>query len=574
MNKLKKYIALCLSVLIIISVFTVLPSASAYGNSTVNISSKNDNNANLNDDNSLPNEEINKYIVSFKLRNVVSDNEETEISEGSSYQAILIPMSGYKMDNVLVKMGDEKIKSYLTENSCIIEIGKVTANITITAVAVSKEVTSPNTDADPSAEETTTSSTTEDKTSATSSTTGTTVTSSTTITTTSTTASTPSTTTSSTTATTTSTTTVKPTTSSTTVTATTDTIPTVTTTPKPTEPEPTKPVQIPYGKIKSTNNCANSQSVTLSLSNAKYYYFGTNKNTDTFEKVKANNIVKKVSKSGTYYLVVKNGDVVRDCSITFYKTTLNTNGGKANPKYIITEKNKSVTLPKPSKNKYGFNGWYLGNNKKTFYNNVKVNSDKTYNALWVSPKVTVKIRNKITVLDGYRKTISYNKDGIVSDWYKYSVNCKENVVWKPSDAKAKKVVTIKNDTKKGIVSFYINKKAKHKAYYGVDCIVAGKKVFSMKLYYFHFDKLSNVKISRNNKNTVSVTWNKIGYANGYVVTIVDKNTRKTIYKEISKNKNSYKYTKLNSKHKYSVSVRFSYEFKKSIYYGDAKAKII
>lgn len=574
MNKLKKYIALCLSVLIIVSVFTVLPSASAYGNSTVNVYSKNDNNSNLNDDNSLPNEETNKYIVSATLRNVVSDNEETEISDGSSYQAILTPMSGYKMDNVLVKMGDEEIKSYLTENSCIIEIKKVTADITIIAVAVSKEVTNPATDTNPSAEETTTSSTTEDKTSATSSTTGTTVTSSTTITTTSTTTSTPSTTTSSTTATTTSTTTVKPTTSSTTVTATTDTIPTVTTTPKPTEPEPTKPVQIPYGKIKSTNNCANSQSVTLSLSNAKYYYFGTNKNTDTFEKVKANNIVKKVSKSGTYYLVVKNGDVVRDCSITFYKTTLNTNGGKVTPKYIITEKNKSVTLPKPSKNKYGFNGWYLGNNKKTFYNNVKVNSDKTYNALWVSPKITVKIQNKTLVESGYKKFISYNKEGKLSDWYKYSVNCKENVVWKPANTKSKKVLTIKNDTKKCIVTFNLNSKAVSTNYYQVDCIVTGKKVFSIKLYFSDLEKLSNVKISRSNKNTVSLSWKKTINSQKYLVTITDKKTNKTIYKTLSSKARNYKYTKLNSKHKYSVSVRLVFVVKNIAYYGDAKAKII
>lgn len=154
------------------------------------------------------------------------------------------------------------------------------------------------------------------------------------------------------------------------------------------------------------------------------------------------------------------------------------------------------------------------------------------------------------------------------------MNCNEKAIWRPADSKSKKVLTIKNDTKKGIVTFSLNNKAVSTNYYKVECVVANKKVFSMELYFSDLEKLSNVKISRSNKNTVSLSWNKTTNSQKYLVTIRDKKTNKTIYKTLPLKTQSYKYAKLNSKHKYSVSVRLIFTFKNITYYGNAKAKVI
>lgn len=326
--------------------------------------------------------------------------------------------------------------------------------------------------------------------------------------------------------------------------------------------------------ISSTNNLTEYQEVTLNLKNADSYYFGKTDKTFNFNKVEKESITQKISEAGTYYLILVKNNIISGSSITFCQTTLNTNSGKVKQKNILTEKGKTIALPKATKDKYSFKGWYLGNNKNTIYNNIKVTSNKTYNALWIVPKITVKIQNKALVKSGYKKFFSYNKKGKLSDWYKYSVNCNEKVEWKPSDAKAKKVLTIKNDTKKGIVTFSLNNKAVSTNYYKVECIVANRKVFSMELYFSDLEKLSNVKINRNKKNTVSLSWNKTINSQKYLVTITDKNTNKTIYKTLPLKSQSYKYTKLNSKHKYLVSVRLIFTFKNITYYGDAKSKTI
>lgn len=543
MKNMKKYMATFLAIVMLMGIFTVVPTVSAYDNPTVKISDETtDNNGDVpKDDNQKDdsqkddNQDENNssvsettvsttatttntsetsttkpkkvFKVSVTLVNMTSADSTTEINENDNYQNVLTPEEGYKIDNVQVKMGEDDIIPQITPNSCTIIIPKVKCDIHIAACAVKKEELTP------------TSAPTE----------------------------------------------TTPTTSITE--PTTATVPTI---------EPTVPG--PICSVNSTNNCATSQTVTLTLNNTTKYYWGTKENPDEndFENVTATVVEKKVSKEGTYYFVAKNEkkQLIFKNNTTFYKTTLNANGGKVNPSYIITESSKNVTLPKPTKKNYVFNGWILESNTKKKYSKVKVISNKTYKALWISPKITLKIQNKTVVKDGYKKFISYNKDGVVSDWYKYSVNCNKKAVWRPSNAKSRKVLTIKNDTKKGIVIFTLNKKAVSTQFYKVECLVSGKKVFSMQLYFSDLEKLYNVKITRNNKKTVSLSWKKTTNSQKYLVTVKDKNTKKTVYKTLSLKAKSYKYTKLNPRHKYSVSVRLCYTIHGITYYGDAKTKTI
>lgn len=554
MKNMKKYIATFLAIVMLMGIFTVVPTVSAYDNPTVKISDeikdnngdvpKNDNQKydsqkddNQDENNSSVSETTASttatttntsetsttkpkkvFKVSVMLVNMTCSNSTAEITENDTYTNIIEPLEGFTIKSVNVVMNNKEIQPKIENDICTINIQNVSYDISILAVA--KKITNQPV-ITPTSE--------------------TTILSSTTSTTEPTNATVP---------------TTEPTTA---------TVPTI---------EPTVPG--PICSVNSTNNCATSQTVTLTLNNTTKYYWGTKENPDEndFENVTATVVEKKVSKEGTYYLVAKNEKRPLKVKRTFYKTDLNANGGKVNTKCIITESGKNLTLPKPTKKNFVFNGWTLGSNTKKKYSKVKVTSNKTYKALWITPKITLKIQNKTVVKDGYKKFISYNKDGVVSDWYKYSVNCNVKAVWRPSNAKSRKVLTIKNDTKKGIVTFTLNKKAVSTQFYQVECLVSGKKVFSMQLYFSDLEKLYNVKITRNNKKTVSFSWKKTTNSQKYLVTVKDKKTNKTVYKTLSLKAKSYKYTKLNPRHKYSVSVRLCYTIHGITYYGDAKTKTI
>lgn len=554
MKNMKKYMATFLAIVMLMGIFTVVPTVSAYDNPTVKISDETtDNNGNISkDDNQKDdgqkddNQDENNssvsettvsttatttntsetsttkpkkvFKVSVTLVNMTCSNSTAEITENDNYTNIIEPLEGFTIKSVNVVMNNKEIQPKIENDICTINIQNVSYDISILAVAkkiTNQPVTTPTSE--------------------------TTIPTSTTSTTEPTTATVP---------------TTEPTAA---------TVPTI----EPTVPDPSC-------SVNSTNNCATSQTVTLTLNNTTKYYWGTRENPDEndFENVTATVVEKKVSKEGTYYLVAKNEKRLLKVKRTFYKTDLNANGGKVNTKCIITESGKNLTLPKPTKKNFVFSGWTLGSNTKTKYSKVKVTSNKTYKALWISPKITLKIQNKTVVKDGYKKFISYNKDGVVSDWYKYSVNCNVKAVWRPSNAKSRKVLTIKNDTKKGIVTFTLNKKAVSTQFYQVDCLVSGRKVFSMQLYFSDLEKLYNVKITRNNKKTVSFSWKKTTNSQKYLVTVKDKKTNKTVYKTLSLKAKSYKYTKLNPRHKYSVSVRLCYTIHGITYYGDAKTKTI
>ena len=124
----------------------------------------------------------------------------------------------------------------------------------------------------------------------------------------------------------------------------------------------------PVGVINSTNNLANSQTITLNMtddsSGVDEYYWGTqNPSTETVTWVEysQNNVTKTVNDSGTYYLGVKDAaGNVTVVNSAFYKTVLSANNGSSvSPDYVITSAGNSFELPTPADvTGYTFNGWW------------------------------------------------------------------------------------------------------------------------------------------------------------------------------------------------------------------------
>lgn len=75
------------------------------------------------------------FLVSTLLSKASSSNITKNINEGDSYQAIITPYSGYKLSNVSVKMGNIDVTPSFSKSSCIINIPKVTGDISIIAIA-------------------------------------------------------------------------------------------------------------------------------------------------------------------------------------------------------------------------------------------------------------------------------------------------------------------------------------------------------------------------------------------------------------------------------------------------------
>ncbi|MDD5889314.1 MAG: Ig-like domain-containing protein, partial [Ruminococcus sp.] len=78
------------------------------------------------------------FVVSALLQNVVTDNTEKKIEEGSRYTTTLTPSENYKLDSVEIKMGGKGIVVPYTEDKCTIDIPNVDGDIVIIVVAVKK----------------------------------------------------------------------------------------------------------------------------------------------------------------------------------------------------------------------------------------------------------------------------------------------------------------------------------------------------------------------------------------------------------------------------------------------------
>ena len=145
----------------------------------------------------------------------------------------------------------------------------------------------------------------------------------------------------------------------------------------------------PTGSISSTNNVASSQTATLNMSDnieVAGYYWGTSSSysNNAYTETSSSSVTKTISNSGTYYLTVRDtsGNLSTTYSITFYKTTLNANGGTVSPSYIITKSGNSFTFPTPSKSNYTYNGWSTSSSASSGSKTITPTCKSTYYAVW------------------------------------------------------------------------------------------------------------------------------------------------------------------------------------------------
>ena len=147
-------------------------------------------------------------------------------------------------------------------------------------------------------------------------------------------------------------------------------------------PDTTKPT----GSISSTNNLASSQTITLTMSDnigLAGYYWGTSSSTSpSFTSISGKSYsatVNSFSSNGTYYLTVKDtsGNIYQT-SKTFYKTTLNANGGSVTPTSVITMGGNSFTFPTPTKSNNTYKGWSTDSNAASGIYSLTPTGNKTY----------------------------------------------------------------------------------------------------------------------------------------------------------------------------------------------------
>ena len=155
-------------------------------------------------------------------------------------------------------------------------------------------------------------------------------------------------------------------------------------------PDATKPTV----SITSTNNLATSQTVTLKMTDnvgVVSYYWGTSSSPSSISytsitSATSKTVTKTVSSSGTYYLIAKDAaGNTATTSVTFYKTTFNSNGGSVSPSYVITKSGNGFTVPTPTKSDSEFVGWAVSSTGSANYRTgttYKPSSNLTLYAVW------------------------------------------------------------------------------------------------------------------------------------------------------------------------------------------------
>ncbi len=159
---------------------------------------------------------------------------------------------------------------------------------------------------------------------------------------------------------------------------------------------------IPTGTISSTNNLDSKQTVTLKLNDnigVAGYYWGTKSNylQNTYIAVdgapKSKTIQFELNTPGKYYFVVKDtsGNVSSAVNKTFYKVTLNSNGGTVSPDTVFMMAGKTIVLPEPTRTDYTFVEWNTeenGNGMSINAESYKPTATTTIYAQWTETVIS------------------------------------------------------------------------------------------------------------------------------------------------------------------------------------------
>ncbi|MBR1531098.1 MAG: leucine-rich repeat protein [Eubacterium sp.] len=178
----------------------------------------------------------------------------------------------------------------------------------------------------------------------------------------------------------------------------------------------------PTGSISSTNNVAASQTATLTLvdeTGVAGYYWGTNSNetSNAYTETTAGSVTKTVTEPGTYYLTVKDtsGNLSDTVSITFYKTTLNADGGSVSPASVLTKLGNSFTFPTPSRSGFTYQGWSTSSSATSGVKSLTPSGNTTYYAVWQTNSKTRYLNRSDTYSFSNSSSHFGSKDYYVSD---------------------------------------------------------------------------------------------------------------------------------------------------------------
>ncbi len=158
--------------------------------------------------------------------------------------------------------------------------------------------------------------------------------------------------------------------------------------------------------------------------NVKYDWF------DSDPTLKRETII--VSDPGTYYLnVVDNsGNISQTYSITFFRTSLDANGGNVSVSYIITEKGNICNFPKPDDREgYKFIGWALSPTATSGAISHYPTENSKYYAIWKEhPKLEIslsKTDEKLVIGETLTIIPTTTPDGQAVTWSTTNINIAE-----------------------------------------------------------------------------------------------------------------------------------------------------
>ena len=174
----------------------------------------------------------------------------------------------------------------------------------------------------------------------------------------------------------------------------------------------------PSISLSSTNHVSESQTLYISMSDNNElagYYFGTNSNysSNSYYSNSMTVVDRIISSPGTYYVTARDsaGNMSSTVSITFYKTTLNANGGSVSPTSILTKSGNSFNLPTPTRNGFSYNGWSTSSSATSGIRNLSPSSNSTYYAVWSLSPTSIGLNET--------KTVNINSAGEIA-YYTYT----------------------------------------------------------------------------------------------------------------------------------------------------------
>ena len=336
----------------------------------------------------------------------------------------------------------------------------------------------------------------------------------------------------------------------------------------------------PTCSISSTNNVATSQKVTLSLSDndgIAGYYWGTSSNysSNTYTSTTSTSITKTISSAGTYYLTAKDasGNVSTTQSITFYKTTLNANGGSVTPLYVITKSGNSFTFPTPTRSGYTCKGWSTSSTATSGVTSLSPSASKTYYAVWD------KISDKTNPNNNNKKPVVYPTITIAKTKYKntigdkaFNLNVKTTnatkVTYSTSKKKVAKVSSTGKVTIKGIGQAVITVKAQN-----TSGTVTKKITITVKPKKVKINKVE--KITQYGKSCLGISFVTQKGISGYQLQYANnKNYKKTIIKDIGSTTGGNVSVEKLSGNKHFIRIRSYKKVSGKVYYSKWTKKTV